>query len=81
MTRPFDIVVVGAGHAGSEAALAGSRLGKRVALLTLNRRHIGRLSCNPAIGGLAKGHRCARWTPWAGPWPRWPTSAPCSFAG
>ncbi len=56
MTRSFDIVVVGAGHAGSEAALAGSRLGKRVALLTLNRRHIGRLSCNPAIGGLAKGH-------------------------
>jgi tRNA uridine 5-carboxymethylaminomethyl modification enzyme len=52
----FDIVVVGAGHAGCEAALAAARLGRRVAVVTLLRRHIGKLSCNPAVGGLAKGH-------------------------
>ena len=52
----FDIIVVGAGHAGCEAALAAARLGRRVAVVTLQLRHIGRLSCNPAVGGLAKGH-------------------------
>lgn len=51
----FDVVVVGAGHAGCEAALAGARLGRSVALVTLERGQVGRLSCNPAIGGLAKG--------------------------
>jgi tRNA uridine 5-carboxymethylaminomethyl modification enzyme len=52
----FDIIVVGAGHAGTEAAFAAARLGKRVACVTLRLEHIGRLSCNPAVGGLAKGH-------------------------
>jgi tRNA uridine 5-carboxymethylaminomethyl modification enzyme len=52
----FDLLVVGAGHAGAEAALAGRRLGARVAMVTLDRRHVGRLSCNPAVGGLAKGN-------------------------
>jgi tRNA uridine 5-carboxymethylaminomethyl modification enzyme len=52
----FDIIVVGAGHAGIEAALAGSRMGCRVLLLTLNIDTIGHMSCNPSIGGLAKGH-------------------------
>ena len=52
----FDLVVVGAGHAGCEAALAAARLGRRVAVVALSLRHIGRLSCNPAVGGLAKGH-------------------------
>mgnify|MGYP002632415984 CR=1 FL=1 len=56
MTRPFDIVVVGAGHAGCEAAAAAARLGRRVAVVTLRADHVGRLSCNPAVGGLAKGH-------------------------
>jgi tRNA uridine 5-carboxymethylaminomethyl modification enzyme len=51
----FDIVVIGAGHAGVEAAAAAARLGRRVAMVTFSRDQVGRLSCNPAIGGLAKG--------------------------
>lgn len=54
--RAYDVVVVGAGHAGCEAAAAAARLGRRVACVTLRLDHVGRLSCNPAIGGLAKGH-------------------------
>lgn len=52
----FDLLVIGAGHAGIEAALAGARLGGRVALLTHDLDSIGHMSCNPSIGGLAKGH-------------------------
>ncbi|MFK7926663.1 MAG: tRNA uridine-5-carboxymethylaminomethyl(34) synthesis enzyme MnmG [Myxococcota bacterium] len=52
----YDVIVVGAGHAGCEAAAASARLGARVACVTLKLDHIGRLSCNPAVGGLAKGH-------------------------
>ena len=53
---PFDVLVVGAGHAGIEAALAAARMGCATAMLTLNLDHIGQMSCNPAIGGIGKGH-------------------------
>jgi len=52
----FDVVVVGAGHAGIEAACASAKMGLQVALVTMEKNAIGRMSCNPAIGGTAKGH-------------------------
>src|SRR5438067_9529463 len=55
MVRDFDILVIGGGHAGAEAAWAAARLGARTALISLDPARIGQMSCNPAIGGLAKG--------------------------
>ncbi len=52
----FDVIVIGGGHAGCEAASAASRLGSQTALVTMNLDLIGQMSCNPAIGGIAKGH-------------------------
>src|SRR5512142_182597 len=54
--KHYDVIVVGGGHAGIEAALAAARMGCQTLLLTINADTLGQMSCNPAIGGLAKGH-------------------------
>lgn len=51
----YDLIVVGAGHAGIEAAVAAAKMGVSVALVTMDKNAVGRMSCNPAIGGSAKG--------------------------
>lgn len=56
MSQDFDIIVIGGGHAGTEAAAVAARMGARVALVSFDRNTIGAMSCNPAIGGLGKGH-------------------------
>ena len=55
-TEQYDVVVVGAGHAGCEAAMAAARMGMKTALITMNLDLIAQMSCNPAVGGVAKGH-------------------------
>jgi tRNA uridine 5-carboxymethylaminomethyl modification enzyme len=55
-TEQYDVAVVGAGHAGCEAAMAAARMGLKTALITMNMDLIAQMSCNPAVGGVAKGH-------------------------
>src|SRR5437868_6715504 len=55
-TEQYDVAVVGAGHAGCEAAMAAARMGLKAALITMNMDLIAQMSCNPAVGGVAKGH-------------------------
>src|SRR3982075_4144629 len=56
MRKDFDVIVIGAGHAGCEAAHAAARLGAHVAICTLSRETVAHMPCNPAVGGTAKGH-------------------------
>ena len=55
-TEEFDVIVIGGGHAGTEACLASARMGRKTLLLTHNIETLGQMSCNPAIGGIGKSH-------------------------
>src|SRR3989338_9620418 len=54
--KKYDVIVIGAGHAGCEAALVAARMGAKTLMLTMNLDSVAQMSCNPAIGGIAKGH-------------------------
>lgn len=79
MKHKFDVVIVGAGHAGLEAAHAAARVGVRVALVTMRTADIGTLSCNPAIGGVGKGHLVREIDALDGVMARWADAAGIQF--
>ena len=74
----FDIAVIGAGHAGIEAALAAARLGMETIVFTINLDAVGNMPCNPAIGGTGRAIWSGSWTPWGARWRRPPTRAASS---
>jgi len=81
LPRPdYDVVVVGAGHAGCEAAHAASLMGFKTLLVTIHLETIAQMSCNPAIGGLAKGISSAKSTRSGVSWGFWPMIQAFSFA-
>ena len=60
MNFKYDVIVVGAGHAGCEAAAAAANMGSRTLLITMDMNKVAQMSCNPAVGGIAKGQICSR---------------------
>ena len=73
----YQVAVIGAGHAGIEAALAAAKLGAKTAIFTMSLDAIGNMPCNPSIGGTAKGHLVRESTRWAARWARRRTLPSC----
>src|SRR5258708_7193481 len=79
MKPQYDIIVIGGGHAGAEAAWSASRLGASVALISMDPTRIGQMSCNPAIGGPAQGRMAREIAPLGGPMALAPAAAGIQF--